>query len=551
MARKRMTWEALRGASAPPACPGYDEAGKEHPADQGDPNYEDYAKGSPDEWAETPNPPPYPEGNPPADPGYDTADQDHPAHKRNPRVPKEASELRIATEKKAAKCIRIAEIMLGKEASPEAIEEQALTMMDLPDQRINDTLNRMGIQVEAEQQSVFDSDPAIERRMAAMEREIRRLRRAAGEDEEDEKEGKKKKAEDDEDDPEDEKEGKKKADQNDPDGDTLDPTPKSEDAVKSEAKGTEKGEAKSAHPLVAWYDSMDTDNDGFVTKDDWKGPKAMFASLDHDNDGILARSETVNAFNSWGCGDSEMGMDMDMDMDMDPMMDEGYGDEGYGDDDILDEFETEGLDDDEMMMLAEMAKAAKAKKSEDDPEEDPGDEIEGKKKKGGEVPEAFKKQWDKGDDKKDDKEDKADEKESGKKKKAEDDSEDDESEDEIEGKKKADAAVDEAAVFAMTSDPMGLSYDASVLPEEDDAVLQSILAGDMDMDDDGDEEDDGDEIEGKKKKADDLDIELRPQPKAASEGVKTLGSVRTAGARNEVAELEKMWESAPDVSDCF
>ena len=134
MSRKRLTWaaEGNRKASAPPATPGYGTEDQDHPAHQQDPAYEAYKKGDPDAWAETPNPPPYPEGNPPADPGYDTEDQDHPAHKVNPRVPKEAS-LKAQVQKKAGMCVRVARAMLGSKAPTAAVEDQALDLMDLPE----------------------------------------------------------------------------------------------------------------------------------------------------------------------------------------------------------------------------------------------------------------------------------------------------------------------------------------------------------------------------------------------------------------------------------
>ena len=99
------------------------------------------------------------------------------------------------------------------------------------------------------------------------------------------------------------------------------------------------------------FDAYDLDGDGFVTQDDWKGPKAIFASLDTDKDGILARHEVV------GCGE----------LTMDPMVD---------------------LDDEEAAMLAEMeqglacgdvmASDKEAKKG-DDEDDDEGSGKEGKK----------------------------------------------------------------------------------------------------------------------------------------------------------------------------
>ena len=42
--------------------------------------------------------------------------------------------------------------------------------------------------------------------------------------------------------------------------------------------------------------------------------------------------------------------------------------------------------------------------------------------------------------------------------------------------------------------------------------------------------------------------ERRPQPKKASTGASSLGNVRTASNDSDVAQLENLWKSAPDVS---
>ena len=147
MKRERLT---NRAASAPPANPGYGTEDQDHPAHQADPAHGDYAKGDPDAWAETPNPPPYAEGNPPADPGYDVEDQDHPAHTKNPRVPKEARGLQAAilsmAEAKADKCLKVAKAMLRgrKGITASMVEEQAFTMMDWSDAHLASTQERLG-----------------------------------------------------------------------------------------------------------------------------------------------------------------------------------------------------------------------------------------------------------------------------------------------------------------------------------------------------------------------------------------------------------------------
>ena len=68
------------------------------------------------------------------------------------------------------------------------------------------------------------------------------------------------------------------------------------------------------------------------------------------------------------------------------------------------------------------------------------------------------------------------------------------------------------------------------------------------------EEEEVDGKEGAKKKASQGQVvsQLRPQPKKASAGARTVGTqVRTAAAAGDVSELAKLWDSAPDVSKVF
>ena len=149
--RRRLTQSADRKASAPPATPGYME-GTNHPAyTQPDPDADQYMNGDPSSWAEDPHPGPYPNpAPPPADPGMQSP-QGHPAtdpkHYFPAGVGKEASRnLRAAMELKASKCIRIAQAMFGRKASTEAIEDQALDLMNLSDRQIQAMLGRIAEQ---------------------------------------------------------------------------------------------------------------------------------------------------------------------------------------------------------------------------------------------------------------------------------------------------------------------------------------------------------------------------------------------------------------------
>jgi hypothetical protein len=164
-----------------------------------------------------------------------------------------------------------------------------------------------------------------------------------------------------------------------------------------------------------------------------------------------------------------------------------------------------------------------------------------------------------------------------------DDSDDsDDSDDDAEGDDDSDDSDDdsdddegsdkEAAVFAMQTDPMGLSGAPATTPEED-ALLAEIFGGRTAADEDADEEaDDADDAaDDADEAADDADEEAeeadekkgkkkasvrtasqRPKPRKPGRGPKTLGNLaKTASGPNEVDELSKLWASAPDVSDVF
>ena len=125
-------------------------------------------------------------------------------------------------------------------------------------------------------------------------------------------------------------------------------------------------------------------------------------------------------------------------------------------------------------------------------------------------------------------------------------------------------------VDAVVVDPMGL--DGDLVEEDDMMILASLFGKEADLKDEDKKEkedhekgaiaDDKDHIE-KLEKDEDEDAEdlakdeeskkkaaLRPQPKRASTGAKTLGGVSKEAA-SEVGDLSKLWESAPDVSRFF
>ena len=138
MSRNRRTW---KNASPPPASYGWEA---DHPAHKEDPEMEDYFVGNNDphdDFAEEPHSGPYAQPQAPASYGWEP---DHPAAKADAGGSKQASrQLRAMAERKAAKCVRLAQSMLGKTASVEEIENQALTLMDLSDRQINASLTRV------------------------------------------------------------------------------------------------------------------------------------------------------------------------------------------------------------------------------------------------------------------------------------------------------------------------------------------------------------------------------------------------------------------------
>jgi hypothetical protein len=126
--------------------PGYQEPSV-HPAAYPDPEADAYENGDTSSWAEDPTKGPYANTSPPALPGTEEP-QGHPATDPKHYFPAGATkqaavQMRKAAEVKAAKCIRIAQAMLGKKASVQAIEDQALDLMSLNDRQIQAALKRV------------------------------------------------------------------------------------------------------------------------------------------------------------------------------------------------------------------------------------------------------------------------------------------------------------------------------------------------------------------------------------------------------------------------
>jgi hypothetical protein len=490
-----MTWRD-RQASPPPATPGYGTPEHDHPARYPDPGAHDYENGDTSSWAEDPHPPPYVNSAAPATPGYGTEDGDHPAEKR--------ASIKDLVMRRSAKALRMASAALGPRATLAMIDDQALDFMDLDDRSFESTYNRLAGGFFAMDDEDLDDDVMGCGPQTACGEPM-----AMG--------------------------------QNDPDfmGEDMDEDDAllaemleedvevmggrwsqdevlEEDVVVDETMGMDEDEVEGMDELFSMFPraaamKLGFDGNGFATKDEWKGKAQVFASLDTDGDDIISIREFVASF---------------------------YAMDDMGGDDLYSE-----LDEEEMAMLSELddePMAMYAAKDEDDKKSEDEDD-EGKK--------AAKDE--------DDKKGEDDEDDEGKKASDDEDSDDDDDDDDGSDK-------EAAAIFAMTGDPMGLSGSPDLSAEED-ALLAEIFSGktagddedDDDDDDDDDESDDSDDDDDEKeggKKATSKAASQRPKPRKPRKGPKSLGAVTrtaSAGGVGEVAELEKLWDSAPDVSGIF
>lgn len=122
---------------------------------------------------------------------------------------------------------------------------------------------------------------------------------------------------------------------------------------------------------------------------------------------------------------------------------------------------------------------------------------------------------------------------------------------------------DEEPVMGGYEDPMAMG-DEDMMGDDEEAILASLFASRSA----GDEEEEvEEESETTSKKAGESDEEaedeeevmtsskkasLRPQPKKASAGAKTIGSqTRVASGGGDLGDLARLWASAPDVSKVF
>jgi len=102
--------------------------------------------------------------------------------------------------------------------------------------------------------------------------------------------------------------------------------------------------------------------------------------------------------------------------------------------------------------------------------------------------------------------------------------------------------------FALPDEAMGMVTDPMEFSDEDDALLNSIFAGRTA----GEEAPEEEEEEPVAKKASrTASVNLRPQPRRPSTGVRSVGGLTRQASSADVNDLSALWESAPDVSKVF
>lgn len=509
--RTRMTWQRQKQASPPPASYGWTP---EHPAFYPDPEADKYENGDTSSWAEDPTKGPYPQGPAPASQSWVPS---HPAAKADamgpipppvgPDAGKKAAALRQQVEKKAAKCIRVASAILGKGASVQAVENKAMSLMDLPDRKIDAALVKM-------RQAFLTGEGPIA----------------------DDLDG----------------DG---FDQNDPEAYDFEGQMDIDVPVLAESKpagkyaeiqsmlaGLDPAKAAAISSILASdEEAIAEDDDEAMLAEMLSEPTAGKTAEDQEADETAKMVAEMMAGKLADDGDDVVDEDEAL---LAEMMSEAKGKSAEGPADSKLAEEIASLKAELASLKAGMAPAAPKAESdmmglaEDDMGEDPvmamlfGKAASKGKAKGKAAEEDDKS--DEGDD-----DPKASKKAGLKalakmaKKLADDDGdEDDEGEGEVEAEDDSEEEGPKAG--------KGKGKEA----------YQSLFAADDsdDSDDDGEVEagDDGDEDDAEAKK----EARLHPQPRKASGGVKALGAVRTASVSGG-SDLSKLWKSAPDVSDHF
>lgn len=501
--RQRMTWK--KQAAAPPATPGYAEyfADDPHPAAQDDPDMHEYENGDTSSWAEDPHPGPYVNSEHPATPWEGS---DHPANKK-------ARTMRAAVERKAAKCVRIAQHMLGKKATPTQIEDQALDLMDLPDAQINTTLQRLGSEFMAQEKLLGQDDFMAQ---------------------------------------DEEKEGHDVFDVYDLDEDGL--------IAPEEWGGSEEV-----------FDVMDQDGDGVLDVEEvgmGLGPEFSRLASGLQNEIKSLRQQVTGLKQAMLAQEQNdptfMGMDELGDDDLMAM----YADEDTEAEEMLaamlaEEDEPEADDEAEAMLAAMLAQDEEASKHSEEEmmlEEMLAQDEEASKR--GEEELLLEEMM-------------AQEEEAAKHGDEEVlQGQEEEACNACGQMGQDDTELDIDLELAMEEDPMGLlediTEDDSVLSqlysnrmatkksEDEDAEADEDSDDEADEtsdndDEDGDDGDEKDDKEAAKKKAavTKQAASRKPRPRTASTSIKTVGSVQSAASNHEIQELSNLWASAPDVTEHF
>ena len=507
MRRQRLTWQQRGGADRrASAHPAYPDEGPASPAYKPDPEADAYENGDTSSWAEDPHPGPYPNS---AHPAYPDEGPASPAYK--------AASLERALEKKAARCLRLASALMGPGAPQMAVEDQALSLMDLSDRAINASLARLAGDEPSEEAEEAAPEKSEAKKKARTIKAL--LRMIADEDEEEADEDAEEVEEADE---EVEVEAKKKASvrrfakkAEDASDDAEKAVEEAEDAA-DVVEGT-KEEAKKKAALrrlaraIRAAEGKVEEAEGKVEEAEDKGEgdkkaSRRLAKIRRDFNEVRRAFRHFSAAEDGDEGEDEgakeeakkkassrrraYGWAMTPHMGDDATLEQMLKEEGMGADDgedaaveaMLAEMKAdEGADPEVEAMLAEMM-------TEDD----------------------------------------------------------------------APAAAPAEAMYEedVAMDPLGvLTDDVDDGLTDDDYMLASLFGMKAAAEDEGSKEDkaeDKAEADAKKEEAAKKEARLRPQPKTASTGATRLGGgVIGKSATSEVSELSALWESAPDVSKFF
>lgn len=517
MPRQRLTRQAEQGkkASPPPQMPAVDRTeGPASPAYYPDPAADKYENGDTSSWAEDPHKPMEPESPPPAMPGNLTTEKiEHPAateFQKKPETPEEALEegggggkqaseqpsLKKMAEARASLALRIAAALMPN-ASAHEVELKAVDLMDLEDDQLRATATTL---------NVFSG------------------KNAAKEDDKDE-----------------------------------------EFEEGEESEGTEvfdegkAGGKKAAHEVTARLDRLEASFGRLV-----KAMGHFFGMEDEEDDDKMSNSELMAylmAEDMDGDGIDQSKNDYPQGYDVEKMSQQDERDRGEESEgtELFDEGKMAEEDEEEAMLRAmleemdeEMAVTASAAEETTEPLAK-GQSIQSGE--GGNVnpdeyaPTPVVAQSD-GEEKVGDP--------SGKKA-----SEDDTgmAENDIEITAGADPlGLMESDKQASADDELLALYADLDLPktageeEEEEEEVEEVADDDAGTDEKAEKDDEEYDADDEGKKASEQP-KLKPQPKTASTGAQRVGAVPGNGipktARSEIADLEKLWETAPNVSEVF